>query len=132
MSDSNDSASVAPLADPHPATVLPPVPEAVPAGTAAAIARCRDAWQQAFDDYVRKNAARDRWAADHAAAPAALAYRAALPPLVGHQGIRDFVACVAHGILIEAIPAERAGQLLYAAQVALGLIQRTPKPLKSA
>jgi hypothetical protein len=132
MSASNDSASVEPLAEPDSATALLPAPEAVPHSTAAAIARCRAAWQQAFDDYVRKNAAKDRWAKDHAAAPAALAYRGALPPLVGHQGIRDFIACVAHGMLMEAIPTERAGQLLYAAQVAIGLIQRTPKSVKSA
>lgn len=124
MSDYLDKAILRLLAEPGTTsiTALPPAPEAVPESTAAAIARCRAAWQRAFNDYVKKNAKRDSWVKDNAAKPAAIAYRAAMPPLVGHQGIRDFIACAAFGILIEAIPRDRASQLLYAAQVALSVV----------
>jgi hypothetical protein len=55
------------------------------------------------------------------------AYRHAMPPLVGRSGVRDFLACMAHGILIEAIRREQAGHLLYAAQIALGVALSEPK-----
>ena len=41
-----------------------------------------------------------------------------MPPLSGHENICDFIACVAHGILIEAISGSDGARLLYAAQVA--------------
>jgi hypothetical protein len=41
-----------------------------------------------------------------------------MPSLIGAQNIRDFVACVAHGMLLEAIEDRSGGKLLYAAQVA--------------
>jgi len=53
------------------------------------------------------------------------AYRSALPPLSGADNIRDFIACVAHGMLIAAIEGPAGARLLYAAQVAYGAI---PKP----
>jgi hypothetical protein len=62
-----------------------------------------------------------------AAGPAGEAYCNAMPMLVGYEGVRDFLACAAHGILIGAIPQDRAGKLLYAAQVALGTFQHAPK-----
>lgn len=55
----------------------------------------------------------------HARTAAFVAYRASMPPLTSTAKIRDFVACVAHGILIEAIDSKQATKLLYAAQVAL-------------
>ena len=117
---------------PDPIAALPPAPEAVPDSTAGAIARCREAWQQAHDDYLKKNRRKDGWEAKNKAIHAAgIAYRGAMPPLAGHQGIRDFIACTAYGILMEAIPPDRGGQLLYAAQVALSVLPRTPKPAKT-
>jgi len=62
-----------------------------------------------------------------AARDASVAYRNAMPLLAGYEGARDFVACVAHGILIGAIPENKAGQLLYAAQVALATIPHERK-----
>ena len=59
------------------------------------------------------------------------AYCGAMPMLASYEGIRDFVACAAHGILIGAIPAERSGQLLYAAQVALNVLHSGTGKLKS-
>lgn len=94
-----------------------------------AIARCRNAWQKAFDEYMQKNGRKDGSLAEcHAREQAAAAYRSAMPELAHWSGIRDFIACVAHGILIDAIPADRTGQLLYAAQTALALLPRLPTP----
>jgi hypothetical protein len=110
---------------PVPVTVLPPPPANAPESTAAAIARCRQAWQQAFAEYVKKNRRNDgHLVQDKAARHAANAYRGAMPPLAGYEGVRDFIACVAYGMLIDAIPADRSGQLLYAAQVALSALPR--------
>ena len=53
---------------------------------------------------------------------ASTAYRDAMPALVGEDGIRDFLACTAQGILIIAIPRNQASQLIYAALVALNLL----------
>jgi hypothetical protein len=63
-----------------------------------------------------------------AAKPAAEAYCNAMPMLVGYEGVRDFIACAAHGILIGAISREKGGQLLYAAQVALAAVHMERKP----
>ncbi|HUD57072.1 MAG TPA: hypothetical protein VMR02_17705 [Terracidiphilus sp.] len=46
------------------------------------------------------------------------AYREALPPLCGTGNIRDFIACVAHGIALDVFDVREASKLLYAAQVA--------------
>ena len=46
------------------------------------------------------------------------AYRNAMPFLSSPANIDAFIACVAHGMLIEAISFNHASKLLYAAQVA--------------
>jgi hypothetical protein len=46
-----------------------------------------------------------------------------MPRLVGYENIRDFVACVAEGILLGAITESQSSRLLYAAQVAQGAIR---------
>jgi hypothetical protein len=46
------------------------------------------------------------------------AYRSALPPLCGSDNIRDFIACVAHGLLLEVFQGPDASKLRYAAQIA--------------
>jgi hypothetical protein len=97
----------------------------------AAIKRCCAAWQRAFDanlEGTKRNSSDKTWAAIQAAPY----YRNAMPPLAGYENIRDFIACAAHGILIDAIPQKRANQLLYAAQVALASLNCEPKTRKSA
>src|ERR1035437_6556465 len=84
----------------------------------AAIKRCCAAWQRAYDASMEGNEA-NSMAPVFAAHEAGPAYCKAMPPLAGYESIRDFVACAAHGILMNAIPQKRANQLLYAAQVAL-------------
>lgn len=56
------------------------------------------------------------------------AYRKALPDLVGYENIRDFIACVTHGMTINTITAFQASKFLYAAQVALAALRREPRP----
>ena len=96
----------------------------------AAIKRCCAAWQRAFNAFLNEKGD-DEMARIVAARRAAPAYCKAMPPLAGLNNICDFIACAAHGILIEAIPEKRANQLLYAAQVALASLNREPKPRKS-
>ena len=59
------------------------------------------------------------------------AYRHAMPPLSGYENIRDFIACVAHGMLIGAIQGTDGARLLYAAQVAATTVRSQPAPPKS-
>jgi hypothetical protein len=97
----------------------------------AAIRRCCAAWQRSYDAYLEgtKRSSMDKIFAAHKADPA---YCRAMPPLAGYENIRDFIACAAHGILIEAIPQKMGNQLLYAAQVALASLNYEPRPRKSA
>lgn len=96
----------------------------------AAVRRCCAAWKRAYEAYLRgtDRSNRTRIFAAHEAGPA---YCRAMPPLAGYENIRDFIACAAHGILINAIPEKRANQLLYAAQIALTSLHCDPKQRKS-
>jgi hypothetical protein len=107
------------------ATTLAPGP--APSNPKAALRRCCAAWQRSFDAYMKQGKG-DNIDKLFAAKDAGEAYCNAMPMLAGHEGVRDFLACVAHGILIGAIPREKSGQLLYAAQVTLAsvLCERTP------
>jgi hypothetical protein len=115
------------LNNPPGVNTLEPGPGLKPSNPKAALRRCCAAWQRAFDAYMatKKGNNIDRI---FATGPASEAYCNAMPMLVGYEGVRDFLACAAHGILIGAIPRDRAGQLLYAAQVALASLNHTPKP----
>jgi hypothetical protein len=53
-----------------------------------------------------------------------------MPSLSGPDNIRDFIACVAHGMLIGAIRDTDGARLLYAAQVARGALQNSPAKAK--
>ena len=97
----------------------------------AAIKRCMAAWKRVYKENLKYSepTRAEKWLAANRAGPA---YCEAMPPLSGYENIRDFIACAAHGILIEAIPEKRANQLLYAAQVALASLNYEPKAQKSA
>jgi hypothetical protein len=81
-----------------------------------AVALCMESWTRAYQSVMQSNRGRCE-----AAAEAAAAYRRTLPTLVELDGIRNFIACVAHGIAIGAIEGSSASHLLYAAQVARGV-----------
>ncbi|MGB6723459.1 MAG: hypothetical protein WBE72_21855, partial [Terracidiphilus sp.] len=82
------------------------------------------AWRRAYNDYMKNSRTDNEFIA---ADEASKAYCGAMPLLAGLDGIRDFIACAAYGILIGAIPANRSGQILYAAQVAFSTLPRDPK-----
>ena len=78
-----------------------------------AVARCCKAWNRSFNAnlkagtdpvlvYVRANEA----------------YRFAMPPLSNLQNLCDFVACVAHGLVLNTIPMPHAAAMMDAARVA--------------
>ena len=121
-------ASSAPKADPPPSTPESPNPpqsagQANPASEAISpITRCTNAYSKARADAFARS--QSRYAADEAGAKA---YRRAMPPLLGAENIREFIACVAHGMLLGAIENKDASKLLYAAQVAFSA-RNLPNP----
>jgi hypothetical protein len=95
--------------------------------TNPAVTHCCNAYARAHQ------AARARGKGQIFAALAAnKAFRNAMPVLVGYENIRDFIACTAHGILLDAINGEQATKLLSAARVALTGVRYLPTPEKSA
>ena len=114
-----------PAPEPAPAPSLDPDP-----AYEKAVKRCCAAWRRSYNACMEKGrgSGADKIAA--ARHQAGAAYCDAMPLLAGYENIRDFIACMAHGILIGAIPASKSGQLLYASQVALSTVHREPKPPK--
>ena len=109
-------------------TVEKPSPApANPALANPAIARCAEAWDDAYSEQMEED--ESEYGATQEARDA---YRAAMPPLTSRDNCRDFIACVAHGILVGAIPENSAGKLLYAAQVALGAVSAEEKSREMA
>ena len=105
---------------PAPAAEIP-APTGTPSANPA-IARCRQAYETARRNEL-KNGRKDYEAKDAGGE----AYRRAMPPLSGYENIRDFIACVAHGMLIGAIGYIDGAQYLYAAQVATSALRCQPK-----
>ncbi len=60
------------------------------------------------------------------------AYRKAMPPLQGSRNTRDFITCIAHGVLVDAIDNARAARLLCAAKVAHAMSRSKSRKQKSA
>jgi hypothetical protein len=106
-----DALSQAVKSSDRPSTPLPD--PSCPASANPAVARCT----QAYADAMESALDRGRHQYD-VTREAGNAYRQAMPPLSGHENIRDFIACVAHGMLIDAISGPDGARLLYAAQVA--------------
>ncbi|MGB9407965.1 MAG: hypothetical protein WCA89_10535 [Terracidiphilus sp.] len=133
MTDTSAAELTLTEATPTPELSSAPAPalELVPTHARPAVRRCCAAYRRAFNAYMEASDG-DSYDKMKAAGEGGLAYRNAMPLLSDYEGIRDFIACTAHGILIGAIPPERSGHLLYAAQVALSTLHREPKPRKSA
>jgi hypothetical protein len=108
-----------------PAPIVAEEPIAVPENPA--IARCLRARIRAYKEAREKNKS------DYEASVVAdQAYRNVMPRLSGYDNIRDFIACVTHGMLIHVIDWDHSTKLLYAAQVALGTVRRQPPAPKPA
>jgi hypothetical protein len=115
---------------PSPTTLaLDPGFSAGPAPTSpkTALRRCCAASQRSFDSYMGTIKKAEKFDKILAAKDTAEACCNAMPVLAGYEGVRDFIACAAHGILVGAIPMEKSAQLLYAAQVALASLHHQPK-----
>ena len=61
---------------------------------------------------------------------AVTAYCDAMPSLGGFENIRDYTACIAHGMLLGIIDPNDGPKFLYAAQIALSVLPRKPNRLK--
>ena len=94
----------------------------------AAVARCCAAFNRAF----LATLAGDLDNEISARADGNEAYRKALPPLHGDCNIRNFIACVAHGVLINVISDSDAHRVLYAARIAHSMSPKKSEPKKSA
>ena len=93
------------------------MPAAIPA-----IVRCVDAWRRVHAAKLAK-----KFSKYDACEAAGEAYRQAMPPLVGYDNIRDFIACVGNAMLRHIIFEPESTRLLYAAQVALSSVRLQPK-----
>jgi Na+/glutamate symporter len=91
-----------------------------------AVARCLNEWERVYK--AEKAKRKDDYDATEEAEKA---YRDAMPPLSGYENIRDFIACVAHAMIVGAIADNQASKLLYAAQVALSAVRCQPTPARS-
>lgn len=104
----------------------PKPPDAsMPAAANPAIAYCLQAYTDALQASLRKDESGYR-----AEKAAKAAYCSAMPPLTGSRNIRNFVACIAHGMAIDAIDSSQGARLLYAAQVA-GVAQSAQRRIKA-
>jgi len=101
--------------------------ESSPVSATPAVAHCMNAWRRVYKEEKAK-----RKGNLDASLTANKAYRDAIPPLSGYENIRDFIACVAHAMLIGAILDDQGTKLLYAAQVALSTLRRQPSAPKAA
>jgi hypothetical protein len=110
----------------QPDTTLDSGPGPKPTSPKTAVRRCCAAYDRAYKakfEESKENGGTDLFAR----MDGQKAFRDAMPMLAGYEGVRDFIACAAHGILINAIPQDRTSQLLYAAQVALAALRHAPK-----
>ena len=101
---------------------------AAPISSNPAVAHCCDVAIRAYrTEFVKEHNAYE------ASKAAAQAYRLAMPLLMTAESVRDFIACVAHGMLTGIFSRDDSTRLLYAAQVAGGL-QKTlnAKPKSNA
>jgi hypothetical protein len=87
-----------------------------------AVALCYESYRRALDEASEK-----RMFTGKAFRLARFVYLKAMPPLAGRENIRDFIACVTHGMLLKIIEPEEATRLFYAAQVAQSGANREPR-----
>ena len=110
-----------------------PAPVCKRSQTGTALKRCRDAWQCAYDatyDEGIEGGEDEEESIEEAKQAASKAYCSALPVVFDQDGIRNFISCVAHGVLIGAIDEDVSGRLLYAAQVAITALPHQPRPAR--
>jgi hypothetical protein len=92
-----------------------------PSAANQSLTRCREAFEQMHTDLLANG--KSECAAKFKAIQA---YKDGLPPLIGSDNIRDFIACVAQGMLLGAIEDNRGARLLYAARAAQSTLRNLP------
>ena len=92
-----------------------------PAYDCPAIQRCAEAWYRAYQNAETKgvNPISVRLRANEA-------YRYAMPPLNTPENVRDFLACVVHGMMVGAIIDELGSIWIRAARAAYGMCETKP------
>jgi hypothetical protein len=99
--------------------------EPIAASANPAVARCLNAWAR-----VNKAERAKGKSKCEASTKTNRAYRAAMPPLSGQENICDFIACVAHAMIVHIFMDDTATKLLYAAQIAHNTNRGHSKPQK--
>ncbi|MFY9853859.1 MAG: hypothetical protein WAK26_08295 [Terracidiphilus sp.] len=89
---------------------------------AKAVEHCKAEWSQAYAIAQEKGLS-----APKALRMACVAYKLAMPQMDTLPGIRGAITCIAHGITLEVFDGRDGSQLLYAAQVALSVLNRKGK-----
>src|SRR5579863_3086773 len=85
----------------------------------AAVLRCAEAYRSSREISSAKH--QDGFDTEF---QALMAYREAMPHLYGREGVRDFIACTAYGMVNSLIDLDAGAKMLYAAQVALGALRQ--------
>ncbi len=85
------------------------------------LTRCREAFEQMRTDMLANGKSECV-----AKFKSIQAYKDALPPLIGADNIRDFIACVAQGMLLGTIEDNQGARLLYAARAAQSTLRNLP------
>jgi len=96
--------------------------EAKAASHSAAVERCCQARIRSLQDSKASNL--NDWETKKRASQA---FFNAMPDLTEYENIRDFIACVAQGMLLGAIQPIEGPKILYAAQVAVSALHARPK-----
>lgn len=113
---------------PDPSPTPNPHARFIPSPANPAVARCCDAFNRTHQRVLA--------AGNHpviALLRAHEAFRQALPPLSNSRNIRDFITCIAYGMVTKLILEKSATKLLYAAQVAHNTLpKRSPRNIKPA
>jgi hypothetical protein len=81
-----------------------------------AVAHCQKTW-----DRVYRSALKQKDSKALALFDAGVAFREAMPMLVGDENIRDFIACVTYGVENYVLMEDTATRLYYAAQIAYNI-----------
>jgi hypothetical protein len=96
--------------------------ERCPAPRDPAVAHCHQIWERVYRSVLKYQKSRVL-----ARIEAGTAFREALPPLVGSENIRDFIACVCFGMASGVVMEDTGTNLLFAAKVALNAMSARPK-----
>jgi hypothetical protein len=99
------------------ATAVYPIPN-------MAVDQCVEAYTKTITEHLEKGVKTET-----AMSAGKMAYAIMMPRLSGADNVRDFIACVTHGMLIGAISGADATRLLYAAQVARTMLPKRRKSL---